>query len=857
MKTKLFKQTEKGSVLIGIIATMVIMSVLGAAMYSMTSTSVISGASGHISKAAYYLAESGFRYAAAEYLTVTDSGNNGLNNDQNQMADNLNGRILSLSPGGTIELAVIPFHCVTSGTHANGVTALNVRFAGATPAGFSVPGSGHLQIRSQSRPDASADYTTYVDTYEYSNFSGNTFTLESPLVVRAPLTVLPAWTSITVIARPAAAGNITPGTNATLALHNPSAGAGSFFMPERNGKFMIEGNPVVYVYDYRVDGTTTTTLHGIYNSKYPDNNDQFSVETDSRIIPTDFFRIVSTGVAGNVRRTLTYITPVDVVNPGSDGTKTTATDTFDGSSGTQPTNWQPVFGTHSIRSQSGGTVTGDTTAQSALRLDSSYEYRSSTGIVLAQDLFLSLIALKPGRLANFWASWNAHNKTLSYDAQVKVKVPQQQYFMVGANFRMNLSSQSIDGLSSLGVSLQRGRTGSNCTLFFCTDRDGIDNSLVPVDNMPLIVLWRKVENQSPGLEWIAYKAITDTILFNSGHPPRFVNGENSYFIRGGNSGARANVKAVGTTDGGTTGSLVLSRRYSTFQANEPLHQLVLQGSVTARVQTASDTSITYDRGTDSTTLIIVAGDIICGRNSDARARVTSVGARTRYRDSVFSPYYYRGELSIEQTEGTFSTNEFLDVYRPNADFSARFVSLEALTDILNPGTETVKDWTTIVLRIEEKIDTPDGNVNDIRVYVGDTNQHGTPDGSPLDAERFGNLRWRSPVQAGDVRWPPEEGWSDDQAANIPYDYFTLIQNWVINPNFSSSVWLAGTAEEPNAIVRTTQYTTHNLANHTQSEIGLHTFGSGMNLNTYFDDFGIQLVGATTGGTRGFTSPLQY
>ena len=89
------------------------------------------------------------------------------------------------------------------------------------------------------------------------------------------------------------------------------------------------------------------------------------------------------------------------------------------------------------------------------------------------------------------------------------------------------------------------------------------------------------------------------------------------------------------------------------------------------------------------------------------------------------------------------------------------------------------------------------------------------------------------------------------------DHFTLIQNWKINPSFSNTVWLTGTSEEPNSIVRTTEYTTHNLSDFTQNEIGLHTFGDGMTNSVYFDDFAIQMVGATTGGTQGFSYPLQY
>ena len=56
--------------LVTLIAAMVVFAVLGAVMIGMFGTAALSQASGNNSMKAYYLAESGFRYAASRYIAV-------------------------------------------------------------------------------------------------------------------------------------------------------------------------------------------------------------------------------------------------------------------------------------------------------------------------------------------------------------------------------------------------------------------------------------------------------------------------------------------------------------------------------------------------------------------------------------------------------------------------------------------------------------------------------------------------------------------------------------------------------------------------------------------------------------------
>jgi prepilin-type N-terminal cleavage/methylation domain-containing protein len=855
MKKSIATHHEKGSVLIGLIVTMVIMAFLGAAMVSLISTSGLNQAYGSISQKAYYLAESGFRYAASEFLSIADTENNGKNENQNSKANDLNGRTLTLAEG-SIRLTATPFYYATSAAAAVGATTLSVRFPGGTPAYFAIPSTGSIQIQTQYRPNSATTYTTYTDTYDYTAFNTSTatFTLSTGLQ-RA----VPAWTSVTVIAHPSSDQTITPTTsNNHLTLTKPASG---FFMPERNGKFMIPGNPVVYIYDYRDNFTSTaltTTLYGISNSLTPASNTPFSVTTTSSIIPTDFLTLTSTATVGNTSRTLTYITPISVVAAaGTPAQKMTYADSF--TAGVNPgdagSNWYAsALGTHSVlASIAGGTKTDGTTGTAALQLTSSYNYGGS-GCGGTNDMYFSLIALKWSQnYANFYGSWLSHDQTLSYDAQVKMKLPQQDYYMAGMMFRLTLGD--LNNTSGLGVAFLRGSAVT-------ADEDGIESGVVPVANVPMIVLWKK--DTGGGLssaQWIAYKIISGRIFFNSGQSPYLANGATDSYIRGGSSGARARVAWVITTDGGVTGSLDVSSPYQTFSANEELFRFILQTpntttANTARVSSTSPTStgFTFDRGYTG----IQTGDIIRGRSSNASARVTNVTVSGSWSSGNRS-----GTISITETQGGFTYHEYLDVYRPNASHSAHFVSYTPPGNTLTTGTEYIKDWSTLLLRIEEKL-VGGQYVNDIKIYIGDTDTHGTPTGSPLDALTLENKRWSNPPATGDVQWPPDAGWSADLPGNQSKDHFTLLQGWVINPAVASTVTLQNglspdgtTIEEPNSIVRTTNYTTHALSSFAQQEIGLQSAGAGMDNSTYFDDFAIQMEGSATGGENGFSSPLQY
>jgi prepilin-type N-terminal cleavage/methylation domain-containing protein len=892
MKKTIAIHNEKGSVLIGLIITMVIMATLGAAMLSLFSTSSINQTYGALSQKAYYLAESGFRYAASDLLNVTDSANDGINNDQNLEASNLNGRKLPLG-AGTISLAMTPFHYAASAAALVNATSLSVQFPGGTPSYFAIPSTGsgvigQIQIQTQTRANSTANYVTFTDYYNYSAFNTTTktFTLSSGLVHAVPL-----WTSVTVLAQPSSTQTVTPSTDLSgattanrLTLTRPAAG---FFMPQYNGEFMIKGdaNNVVYKYAYRDhvnDTSTTTTLYGVSmvqkNTDGTEKHTPFSVTTASYIIPKDFFTVASTGTVGNVSKTMTYVSPVDIMAFATGGgAKITSADS--NTSGVNPgdtaSHWYAASaGSFSVVNISGtGDKSDGTSGNVALQLTDQSTYGGGGWWWSSPTDFFSLMAIKWSlTYANFSGSWAGNSNTLSYDTQVKMYLPQRAHYMAGLVFRLNLADASpFTNSSWLGVSY---------ALTDDTTNDYIPMQ-IPFTNIPMIILWQKPAGQSvaAGMNWIAYKFIAPTIYFNGGNGT-FTNGSNAYYIKGGTSNARANITTVGTTDSGVTGELVVSSLYSTFQANEPLYVLTNQSNITAQVNGTfslpSSTSISFDSGHDATGVGIKQYDIIVGQTSGAVARlnpaptISGTGTWTNNNNKA------KGTIYIDQTQGTqFTNNEYLTIYRPNTSSSAAFVSYDNLTDILTTGTNDVKYWSTLLLRIAESTAASNpfsgSDVNDIRIYVGDTAAHGTPTGSPLDTLRYADLRWSNPPVTGqtddcqnDIQWPPDAGWSTNlspylcQNGTTYVDYFTLVQGWVINSSVSSTFKLTGTTEEPNSIIRTNTFTTNSLTSFTQQEIGLQVAGEGMaTYGTYFEDFAVRMLGSGVSESTGLASPQQY
>lgn len=120
--------------------------------------------------------------------------------------------------------------------------------------------------------------------------------------------------------------------------------------------------------------------------------------------------------------------------------------------------------------------------------------------------------------------------------------------------------------------------------------------------------------------------------------------------------------------------------------------------------------------------------------------------------------------------------------------------------------------------------------NYIQVYYGDRIGYGIPNSTPLDNEKLANPRITSPTQT--LKWP-----SKDANDTTPLtDYYTTVQWDGYN---SPAVSLLGTGLEKDTIIRTSQLTT-GPGYSPDPEIALHTFGKDVySTSVYFDDFGLR------------------
>lgn len=735
--------SQRGALLIGLIITMVILSVIGGGIVYIFSSSTLNPVSGNMAQRAYYNAEAGFRYVTALFR----SGNTA---EFNTYVDNP--KTLSIPDGGTATVTV---------------TGL------VTPY---VPGKAN-----------------------YVSGSGSSLTLD------------------------------------------PTSGT----FPSPLGFFMKDGSSTVY----RYTGLTTSGGNIVLTGISPSVASGGSFTTKQQVM------ITSTGTSGgiwNVSRKVTYIWPLSTAG----GSEVSADPfTVGVNPGSVNSNWN--------NPTAGSFVVATTSGNAALQLTNQYDlvcgswWNSTT-------TFFSLISLKWGSsFANFGQSWSGNNKTLSYDAQVKMNIRPQttsggvtyEYYMAGMVYRLNLPvAGSLSNASMLGTAFLRGYNGKDWS---GNEIDYIDDGVVPgaVQNIPVIVLW-KASGGMCNMQWIAYKVLSPT--FDSGNHTLTTAGSPHYVI-GETSRAQANI-TVSSNDSGVTGIITsVSDTYLTFQDGENLLQLARQSSLFAQVDTPiSSTSIDFDNGRNLFSPYggIAAGDFIVGSSSGATATIQSAqitGAGTWRNGNAKGTIYFVGT-----SVGTFSNNEWLQIYRPGDTPVAIYRT--GLSDVLTSNNmQDIKEWSTLMLRIEEKQATTGAfsgsYVNNIQVYMGDTSAHGTPTGSPLDILRLGNSRWSNPVAAGDVQWPPDAGWSS--APDATKDHFTLIQGWVMNTDASvaSSFLLTGTAEEPNSIIQTNTFTTYDptTSAFTQQELGLQVAGHGMaTYGTYFDDFAVKLK-----GSGGYLSPTQY
>ena len=417
----------RGSVLIVLIVTMVIMAALGAAMMTMFSASYSNQVYADLGRKTYYLAESGFRYAASQFL---NAGNEAA---RLTAMTAMNNKTCNLLTGaGSFTTRVYPYW-FKSQAAAAGATTLATQVYGTIPTEFTGSFSaGQIQVGSS--------------YYSYTSGSGSgtaiTFSGLSPVL---PTTA--AGVDVQPVTQPGSDQSLSKSGSLTL------SGTGSAVFPLLNGNFILNPTPTgmasgaVFNYTKRTGSTlvNVTLSDGTQNASW---TGAVSIPAATKVVLDKFIRLSSTGTLGNTSREVSYNVPVGWMAGGGELGKAKFVDQF-----TNDANWftAQAMGTHTV---SGG----------AMQVTSVVDPTGASGLgAFLQGLsgwggngFWGFNAFNWGSTnANLANAWMDASGCLSYDLQVKVKNT-GPYFFAGLGFRMANNSNSTD-LYQYGVSFVRAR----------------------------------------------------------------------------------------------------------------------------------------------------------------------------------------------------------------------------------------------------------------------------------------------------------------------------------------------------------------------------------------------------------------
>ncbi len=459
--------------------TLLLFAALGAGMVSLISSSSTSQVTSETANRAYYLAESGFRYAASRYLNATDA--NGIcesQDEKSQTLADLHEKNFTLSgDDGRFQLKIFPYFLTVNGTPSPGDTAVPTRFSGGKPEGFTLPSNG---------ANARVKIGDAVYSYSYYNDSTGQLTLSSSLSEFDC-----AQAVVKLIGLPAGSAIMTQNGDLTLA-------DGDFF-PKTQGHFKIAGE--AYGYASR-DGNV---LQNITNIENPDEIFSITVNTDTEVDLEPFLEVRSIGKVGQgdlaAAREVVYNVPIP--ERPNRLYKETFRDTFD-----DDANWiSPILGDFEIQPTDDG--------NKALKVTAT-----------ADDPHLSKAALIPfnwsTKRINFASAHKSAGRFLSYDAQVKIlfdplsssgtwedgnelgTAPDglPKYFMAGIAFRLD------QNLNTYGLSLTRGSSHTLPT------PDNIAPELKPQNQIPMLVLWQNKIGNTPTANWLAYAILPGSIIFS-------------------------------------------------------------------------------------------------------------------------------------------------------------------------------------------------------------------------------------------------------------------------------------------------------------------------------------------------------
>lgn len=491
LRRKTLFQGQRGAMLVTLIAALVVFSALGALMIGMFGTSALSQVAGNNAMKAYYLAESGFRYAASRYIAV-DTGSEATNETARDtlLGTELHGQTFSLGGDGSFRIDVYPYY--SKSTQVPAGNELTTQVSGGIPtAGSNFNWGSWVKVV---KPDGTSTYNrisgvstlapTTVRFYQI-DAGGTTLSWDSSYGVGS---------LITPVCIPNRNVNslrlIGPDSNGSYDLAFV-AGSGAVVFPEKNGifttKFQGETNPRVLA--YRQLDITNSRLRGISD---PNGG---SLPTVAMVDPgaaapyqnfvelTKFVRLESTGTVGTgasaVSRKVTYYAPIGYAKLQPEP-KTQFHDTMQDFS-----KWQTGDHIGRIGASRAGTSYGTT-----MRVDT-----MQTTNATPTDSCLRFREFQVG--LNWFAAglpvpqeWLRAGNYLSYDLEMKTF-----YTLIypSARYAMGLTFRLDEAGNAMGFTLSRGVPGF--------DTNGCDNDGIPfgflanipgyVNYTPVLLVWIK------------------------------------------------------------------------------------------------------------------------------------------------------------------------------------------------------------------------------------------------------------------------------------------------------------------------------------------------------------------------------
>lgn len=483
---------DRGSVLITVIMAITILALLITAMSSFVPNSTFSQVGGYSSRQAFYLAESGYRYAASQFHDAGGSSCTGGSfcgaSGQAAMFMELTalnqvngGSALKLGANGAdgnIALSVTPYFLVYGASYPVSASSFQLTYPGnAPPSEFGLPATGNLDVGINN-----------MNVVSYTR-SGNTYSITGGLP-----SAVQQYNSVRFVTNPSSGGSIVQGGNLTL------ANAGPF--PPINGTFRVNLQPNSYQYQSK----SGNTLQNITSTDptHPGTGLPLPVSGTDNIICNEFAEIQSTGTsyAGTPQQTSrSVLYYASIVLPQNGSLFTTGpsggpgADTMGSSSLASDSNWSAPAAGNAVY------ASGSTPSGNYLQM-----ITASAGSGNGWWALLPISSSISANLSSAFASGSPH----FYEAQAKILTGAAlPYYAAGISFRTQTSGPSLYGY---GLSFAYFPNNPDVS------SDGIPNGLVPTDSSgnsvtqkPIILLW---ESTGSGYQWLAYKVL----------PPSVVNG---------------------------------------------------------------------------------------------------------------------------------------------------------------------------------------------------------------------------------------------------------------------------------------------------------------------------------------------